>query len=161
MNFHATIKDGQLKLSPVETAMRQRLLASYKDGTMVRETITKEGRAKTCKQIETIFGLVMSTVIQYFDDNGWDSSIILNTKLPTGVSATVSLLKEYFYAVCPIEDDEGKRITLSSDKVTTVIAAKFIDDTRNYAASQWGIYIPDPSPNWREEKNKKIIDNPE
>lgn len=146
--FHGTIQNGQLILPPIQKWLRQQYFATLKDGTLLRETLTKEGFSKTHRQIKTIFGLVITTVIQNFDDNGWDSSIILNTKLPTGIPVTKELLKEFFYVVCPIFNDEGVRITLR--KATIEQAMKFIDDIRNWSASQWSIFVPDPDPNWRE-----------
>lgn len=151
MDFHGTIQKGRLTLPAAQKELRMRSLASMKDGTNVRETIVREGRNKTHQQIKTIFGLVIATIIQSFEDNGWDSSILLNTKQPTGVPVTKGLLKEYFYSMCPIENDEGDRITLS--KATIEQAMKFIDNTRNWAASQWSIHIQNPDPNWREKLN--------
>ncbi len=149
MDFHCTIQNGRLTLSDVQERLRRQSLASIKDGTLVRETIVREGRNKTHQQIKTIFGLVIAMIIQSFEDNGWDSSIILNTELPTGIPVSKDLLKEYFYIVCPIYDDEGNRITLS--KATIEQAMKFIDDIRNWSASQWSIAVPDPDPNWRKK----------
>lgn len=150
--YHGQIQNGKLTLSATQRESRQRWLISLKDGSLVKETITKMSHSKTHQQIKTIFGLVIATIIDGFDDLGWDSSIILNTKLPTGIGVTKGLLKEYFYVVCPIEDDEGNKITLS--KANIMQAMKFIGDTRNWAASQWGMEIPDPNPDWREAKEK-------
>lgn len=149
MEFHGEIKDGKLVLSAAQQELRRRLLASYKDGTRVRETLTKKSPAKTHQQIKTIFGLVVAGVLNVFEDNGWDSSILLNTERPTGIPVSKELLKEYFYAVCPIYDNNENRITLS--KTTIDKAAQFINETRNWAASQWGIDIPDPDPNWKDK----------
>ena len=150
MEFHGTIQDGQLTLSAVQEELRKRWLCSIKDRTLVKEAITRTGYNKTHQQVKTVFGLVIATILQNFEDKGWDSSIILNTELPTGMPVTKELLKEYFYTVCTIENDAGDKITLS--KATIVQAMKFIDDTRNWSASQWGITVPDPNPNWREVK---------
>ena len=155
MEFYPTIKSGEPNYPPVQLAMRERYLHSLKDGTKLKETYTKLGKPKSHQQVKTIFGLVIATVLQGFDDNGWDSSILLNMEKPTGVPVSVGLLKEYFYAVCPIEDDDGDRITLSSKKCTMAKAAKFINETRNIASSQWSIYIPDPDPNRNKEKIEK------
>lgn len=149
MIYHGEILNHELNLSPIQSKLRQQWLNSMKDGVRVKEVLTKEGTAKTVQQIRTIFGMVIALIIEGFNDLGWDSSYLLNTKLPTGIPVTKGLLKEYFYVVCPIEDDEGNRITLSGANITQ--AMKFIDDTRRWAASQWGMNIPDPDPNWQSK----------
>jgi len=151
--FHGIVKQGRFLLPPVQKQLRERLLASMKDGTRVKEGLVREVRDGTYKQLQTIFGLVINYIIVSFNDLGWDSSILLKTDLPTGVPVTKGLLKEYFYIVCPIEDEEGNRITLS--KANIMQRMKFIDDMRNHAASQWGIDIPDPNPNWQQKVEAK------
>ncbi len=123
-----------------------------KSGTPIEETLRKISPHKTNKQIKTIFGLCLTTIIQGFNDNGWDSSILLNLPKPTGIGVSKVLLKEYLYAVCPISNDSGGRVTLSD--ATIEQAMKFIDDIRNFASSQWSIYVPEPNPDWRTKKAK-------
>lgn len=146
MELHGEILNHELTLSDIQSKSRQQWLASLKDGTRVKETLVRETKEGTYQQIKTIFGLVIAMIVTGFNDLGWDSSYLLKTDLPTGVPITKGLLKEYFYIVCPIEDEEGNRITLS--KANIMQRMKFIDDTRNFAASQWGMDIPDPNPNW-------------
>ena len=153
MEFHGEIQRGELTLSPKQSESRQQWLAGLKDGTKIKEILVREVRDGTYKQIQTIFGLVIAYIVEGFNDLGWDSSYLLKTDLPTGIPVTKGLLKEYFYVVCPIEDDEGNRITLSQANVLQRM--KFIDDTRNYAASQWGMDIPDPDPNWLRKVEAK------
>ena len=152
MEFYGIIKDGKITLSNIQKELRQQYLTSLKDGTLIKETLTKTAKDKTYQQVKTIFGLVITTIINEFNDRGWDSSILLNTEKPTGIATSKGLLKEFFYSVCPIEDDEGNITTLS--KATIEQAMKFINNTRDWVASQWGIYVPDPDPNWREIKDE-------
>jgi len=50
-----------------------------------------------------------------------------------------------------VTDDDGRRVTLS--KMSTVQAAKFLDECRNLVSTTVGIYIPDPNPNWKSERS--------
>jgi hypothetical protein len=118
-----------------------------KDGTPVKMKLTRISPHKTHQQVKTIFGLVIAMIIDVFEERGTDSSILLNTDKPTGVPVSKVLLKEYFYVVCPICDSDGNRITLSKAPIDK--AAQFIDEIRNFAATQWSIDVPDPDPNWK------------
>jgi hypothetical protein len=120
-----------------------------KDGTPVKMKLTRISPHKTHQQVKTIFGLVIAMIIDVFEERGTDSSVLLNTDKPTGVPVSKDLLKEYFYVVCPIYDSDSNRITLGSRKVTIEKAAQFIDEIRNFAATQWSIDVPDPDPNWK------------
>jgi hypothetical protein len=151
MEFHGTILKEQLYLSIIQKELRQQFLASLKDGTLIKETLTKRGQNKTYQQVKAFWGMVITMTLAEFDDRGWDTSYLLNMDKPTGIAISKDLLKEYFYAVCPVFDENGKRITLS--KMTIEQAMKQFEMVRNFAASQWSIYIPDPDPNWREKKN--------
>jgi hypothetical protein len=152
MEFVGTVQKGQFQLPPVLNEARRLYLSGIKDGTQITETLIKESPNKSHKQIKTIFGLVVATVKQQCDEHGWDSSTLLKTSKPTGVPASEGLIKEYLYATCPIFDDDGQRITLSSPKCTMAKAAKFITEAMAIAASELSIYIPDPNPAWRDEK---------
>ena len=147
MEFHGTIQNGRHCLPIPLEKLRQQYYQSMKDGTPVKMVLTRISPHKTYQQVKTIFGLVIARILDVFEDNGWDSSIILNTERPTGVPVSKELLKEYLYSVCPIYDRDGNRVTLS--KATIEKAAQFIDEARSWAATQWGINVPDPDPNWK------------
>lgn len=138
-------------LTQSQKLLREHYLTSIKEDTRIIETIVRDTKPKTYAQVKTIFGLAIAQIIAAFDDRGWDSSMLLNMPQPTGVAVSQGLLKEFLYAVCPIYDDNDKLITLS--KSDTRQASFFFDDIRNYAASQWNIYIAEPNPNWKEEKS--------
>lgn len=150
MQFFLEVNHGVLTLTSSQKKLRQHFLASMKDGTRVIETIVRDTKPKTHAQVKTIFGLAIAQIAADFNDRGWDTSMLLNMTKPTGVPVSAGLLKEFLYAVCPIYDENDKLITLS--KTDTRQAAKFFDEIRNYAASQWSIYIPEPNPNWKDEK---------
>jgi len=152
MEFRAVVQGHKLVYSTIQQSLRARYFAGLKDGVLIKETLVKDSCPKSHQQIKAIFGLIIAKVLQEFEDRGWDSSTILNIELPTGIPISKELLKEFFYVVCPIYNDEGKKITLS--KASIEQAMKFIDETRNWSAIQWRIYIPDPDPNWRTKHCK-------
>lgn len=156
MEFHGTIRNGQIQLPDVQSELRDGFLSSLKDGQLVKLTIVKTDTSKTHQQIKAIFGLAMARICDEFDDRGWDSSVILGNKIPTGVAVSKGLLKEYLYIVCPICDDEGNRITLGRP-CSIPQAAKFFEDIRAWSASQWQIDIPNPDPNWYEKEQDKVL----
>ena len=137
-------------LTQSQKLLHAQFLGTLKDDYRVVMTITRDTKPKTHAQVKTIFGLAIAQIVADFETRGWDSSMLLNMPKPTGVEVSKGLLKEFLYAVCPIYDDNDKLITLS--KADTRQAAKFFDEIRNYAASQWSLYIPEPDPRWKEEK---------
>jgi len=150
MQFFGIIKQGKITLMQSQNLLREHFLASIRDDTRITETIERDTKPKTYAQVKTIFGLAIAQIVAEFSDRGWDSSMLLNLNKPTGISVSQGLLKEFLYAVCPIYDENDKLITLS--KADTRQAAKFFDEIRNYAASQWSIYIAEPNPNWKDKK---------
>ena len=148
--FHGIIKNGCYHLSLTQSEQRANWLKNLKEGTLICERISVERKPKTWQQTKTHWGLAVSTILASFSDYGWDTSILLNLPKPTGVEVSSGLLQEYLYAACPTFNEAGERITLS--KMDTKQASEFFDAVRNYAASQWSIYIPEPDPNWRDKE---------
>jgi hypothetical protein len=104
--------------------------------------INRSKKDKTQNQLASIFGLAIKMIIQEFNNEGIDTSYLIKSEKPTGIEVSIELLKEYLYCVCPTFNENGKRITLS--KMNTKQASVFFDSIRNYAASNWNIYIPEP-----------------
>jgi hypothetical protein len=150
--FHGIVRNGKFLLPLSQKAQKESFLKSLKDDTKVIETLRKEGKSKSWEQVKCHWGLVISTILSSFSDNGWDTSILLNLANPTGVEVSQGLLQEYLYAACPIYNETGERVTLS--KMTTVEASKFFDDVRNYTASQWSIFIPEPRKDLKENGHR-------
>ena len=115
--------------------------------------ISKPRKAKTKKQLGTIFGLMMESVIAQANDLGIDTSYFLQylvkDDLPKGQGLTKDFIHELMYVVCPTTDDEGKRVTLS--KMNTKQAAELFEGFRNLMAPL-GIVVPDPDPEWKEKE---------
>jgi len=155
MKFVGNISQGRLTLSVSQNALRKNYLQNLKDGTQISEEIKPIRKGKTHQQVKAIFGLALATVKAEFDDRGWDTSFLYNLSIPTGIEVSVNMLKEYFYGVCPIYSEEGQRITLSHKDCDTKAASNFLEEVRNWSASQWGIYIAEPNPDWKEENGKE------
>lgn len=149
MEFHYIVQDGRLTLSAVQMELRERYVTSLKNGSLIRETLTKAETSKTHAQIKAIFGLAIAFVLDEFEHRGWDSSIILGGDIPTGVPVSKVLLKEYFYIVCPICDDEGNKKSLSKANIEQ--ANKFLKDIGNWSAAKWQIVIPEPDKEWQKK----------
>jgi len=147
--FHGIIKNGRFELSLTQLQQRQSYLKNLTGDTRVIETLRKEGKSKSWEQVKCHFGLVVTTILREFSDRGWDTSCLLNMPKPTGIEVSVGLLQEFLYAACPVYNEAGERVTLS--KMTLIEASKFFDDIRNYCASQWSIYIPEPDKNWKDK----------
>jgi len=147
MKFIGTKSNGQLLFPPPVAEMRKKYWDGIKEDTIVEESLVVKRESKTNKQLGAYWKLAMAMAIDELDYRGYDTSFILKTDKPTGIKITKDLLCDFFYNICPIFNDDSQIITLS--KATTTQAAKFFDDTRNYLASQWSIYVPEPDPEWR------------
>lgn len=152
MKFPATIQQGQIVMRPVVEESRRRFLATLKDGTLVNEDITKFHPNKTPNQLGAIFGLALAQIEAELSNRGWDSSVVMRIDRPTGIAVTKDMLKQFFYSLFPELDDGGKQITLS--RMDTTQAARFFENIRNFAASQWSIVIPEPNPSWKENNEQ-------
>jgi hypothetical protein len=128
---------------------RKRFLSSFKPTDMIEETLTKYRQSKTNRQLGAWFGLFSKIVLEVFNDRGYDTSYIFKLPDPTGIEISPDLLKDYMYAMCPVFRDE-KRLTMRD--MNTLEMADFFDKCRNFAASQWSIYVPEPQKNWKELK---------
>jgi hypothetical protein len=114
--------------------------------------VSRARKSKSEAQLGAIFGLMIERVIAFCDDNGWDTSDFLREMvrddLPTGVAPSKDLIKDLLYSLCPIYNEDGKRITLSQSD--TKQAAEFYTNCTTLLASR-GIYVPDPDPNWKDK----------
>lgn len=149
MDFHGTKKDGKAIFPPAIAEERRRYWEKIKDGAAFKESLTVPRNPKTQLQLGSIWGLMLSQAAGELNDRGYDTSFIYNLPDPTGIPIDKDDLCDYFYNACPIRNESGERITLS--KADTKQAAVFFDKCRNYMASQWGIIIPDPDPNWKNK----------
>ena len=146
--------DGDMVVSGHQVELRRQWLSGQKDGTVVRETLAKQTLPKTHQQCKAHFGLALAMIVESFNDNGWDASMLLNLPEPTGIGITKDMLQVFFYALFPVFN-EGRQTTLS--KMNTAEASKFFDQIRNFASSQWQIAIPEPDKNWADKKSSNKL----
>lgn len=149
MDFHAKKVDGKKTMAPAIAEMARRHWNSIKEGEEFTLSLTKIRAGKSQKQLGAIWGLMIAKAVLEFDEKAMDTSYLYGLSVPTGVPIKNGPLCDYLYSMCPIYTEINKRITLS--KANTEEAAKFFDECRNHLASQFGIVIPDPNPNWRNE----------
>ncbi len=137
---------GELVLRKPQLASRKQYLVTM-EGKPVTEILKKTVKSKSNKQVRTHFGLLIKTVIVKANDEGIDTSdflkLIVQDDLPTGVGLTNDFLHQLFLNVCPVYDDDSRKVTLS--KMNTEQASKWFDDCRNLLASR-GIYVDNPDP---------------
>ena len=149
MDFIGKKIDGKFVAPAPIAEQARRYWERIKDGSDVVKSLTVPRKAKSDKQLGAIWGLMMTTATSELDDMGYDTSLIYNLPDPTGIAIGKDDLCDFFYSACPIRDEQGRRITLS--KANTAEAAKFFEDVRSWMATQWGIVIPDPDPNWKNK----------
>jgi len=149
--FHGIIKNGRFELSLTQLQQRQSYLKNLTDDTRVIETLRKEGKSKSWEQVKTHFGFALMRIVEEMESRGWDSSIIYNLPKSTGVPVSKDMLHLFFYVMFPIYNDAGERITMSHNDWTSKNSCELFDNVRNFAASQWSIYIPEPDKNWKDK----------
>lgn len=138
--FHFTVENHKLRLSPVQREIEERFLASLKDGTQVKVILTKEGNVKTHQQVKTHFGLVVELIRQRFIEMGVDVCGIAPNKL---------MIHDILKKACGGVGDMGENLGLS--EMTTAQASKFLDNCRTWCATQLQLNIPDPDKNWKDK----------
>lgn len=150
MKVVATIQDHRLRLSPAQAELRQRYLDTLPNGCQITEELKKVRQEKSWKQVKTIFGLAIQKILDDFEERGIGTDELLGLSIPTGNPIHKGMMKEYLYAVCPIYSEDGIRITLSHKDCTSKCASDFFKAIRNFMASQWSVYIPEPNPDWKK-----------
>lgn len=138
MEFYGTIQESQLILSDVQEQLRMRWLATIKDGTSVRETLTRKAPAKTHQQVKAHFGLAVEMIRKRFEDMGVDVC---------GVCPNKQMIHDILKKACGGVGDMGESLGLS--EMTIEQASKFFDNCRAWSATQLQLVIPEPDKNWR------------
>lgn len=127
-------------LSGTQNELRMRWLAGMKEGTRVKERLTKEGQCKSLNQVKAHFGLVIMMIRQTMIDYGWAIC---------GVAPNKNMIHDILKKACGGVGECGENLGLS--EMTIEQAAKFFENCRDWAASELKIVIPDPNPNWKEQ----------
>ncbi len=147
MDFLGTKLNGKRHHELVVLENMRRFWGKIKEGQSFTLSLKVLRMDKTNQQVKAVWGMVIGMTLVYLEDQGYDTSYIYNLAQPTGNAITKDQLMQYLYEVCPITDDDGSRKTLS--KADMPQTAKFFDDCRNFIASQWGLHIPEPNPEWK------------
>lgn len=151
LELHGQGTDGEFVLTLPQLESRKQYLVSM-EGKPVTEILKRTVKSKTNKQVKTHFGLLIKTIVVKANDEGIDTSdflkLIVHDDLPTGVGLTSDFLHQLFLNICPVYDDDGKKVTLS--QMNTKQASKWLKECRNLMSSR-GIYIDDPDPNWNKK----------
>ena len=150
MDLVGTIDEyGNLTVPPGIAALRSGVLSSLKPGTAVKETLKRSLPNKTHQQVKMLWGLMIATLKQEFDERGYDLKALMPAaRIPDGIPIPRDGIMSMLYATCGDVGPNGERKTLS--KMDIAEAACFFERCRDYAASAWGIQIPDPDPNWQQ-----------
>lgn len=141
MELHGEIQNGQLILSAIQKELKKHYLTSMRDGTRIRITYTREGPMKTWKQVKTQFGLVVQMVRIRLEEMSVDVC---------GIPANKQMVYDILIKACGGVGDLGETIGLS--EMTIEQASQFFENCRVWSATQLNLDIPDPNPNWRDEK---------
>lgn len=144
MELHGWIEKGELKFPPIQNQLKKQFLATLKDGTAIRETLIREGRAKSWKQVKAIFGVPVEMVRLRLYEMRVDVCGV-----PVNKEMVYDILKKCCFGV----GDMGE--TLGVSEMTTLQAKQAYSNCQTWAATQLSLVIPDPDPLWAEKKKQK------
>lgn len=149
--FNGLPMGGELRLRPQESEFWTRLMLSL-EGQPVEVSVKKVTKPKSWEQVKNHFGNALLKIVQKFDHDGWDVSMIYREiDNPTGVPVTFAILQQFFYAKYPTYNDDHKIITMSSPDFTSAHASTLFKAIQAHAASQWRIVIEDPNKDWKQQ----------
>jgi hypothetical protein len=132
-------KNGHWILPPNAEQLFTRLLLDC-ENNFIRGQFSKVGPHKTYKQVRTHFGLAVTLIREAMVEKGWALC---------GVSPNKEMIHEILLKSCGGVGPLGEMKRLS--EMTTDEASKFFENIRDWAATQLGVYIPDPDPNWKDK----------
>lgn len=151
LEIYGSKHNAMVQYQPEQTLQWQNWFDKLKEGALVKVTYKLYRPHKTWNQVKNHFGNAIRLLVQEFDDRGWDASMLYRMETPTGVPVTFAMFQQFFYALYPTTNDEGKLITMSAPDFTTEHCSTLFEAIRSHAASQWSIVISDPDPNWRQQ----------
>jgi hypothetical protein len=156
--YYGYVKDGRVILSADQIKDKQEYLISCKNGTQIYQKFGKIPHPKTDAQLKAFWGLFISTCMNYFEQYSIDTTELLRllTKFllenrSSGNEITREFFKRIIYDLCPIFDEDGKQIGLSS--MTKEQSAKFYDNACNMVSAVWGIVINECDKDWRKKQD--------
>jgi hypothetical protein len=144
--------NGKPVFPPAVAELRRRTWEKIPEGKYFKTSLVVPRENKSYAQVKTVWGMIIGMTIIELETLGEDTSSIYNLEKPTGNPIEAEPLKLYLYENCPISNANGRKVTLS--KMDTEQASRFFETARNFIASKWGIVIPDPNPNYKENNNE-------
>jgi hypothetical protein len=133
-------KEGRLMFQPNSAQLYTRWLLDS-ENSFVKCRLTRVGKSKTHKQCKTHFGLAVAIIREAMADKGWAIC---------GVTPNKEMIHEILLKSCGGVGPLGAMKRLS--EMTTKEASQFFENIRDWAATQLGVYIPDPDINWKDKE---------
>lgn len=130
-------KNGKLKFQKNGEELLTRLLLES-EGKFVKCRFLRVGKNKTHRQVKTHFGLAVTIIRETMIEKGWSIC---------GIAPNKEMIHEILLKSCGGVGELGQTKRLS--EMTTTEASQFFENIRDWAATQLGINIPDPDPNWK------------
>jgi len=133
-------KEGRWILPPNAEQLYTRLLLDC-ENNFVRGRFNRVGKSKSHQQVKTHFGLAVAMIRDAMIDKGWSIC---------GVAPNKQMIHEILLKSCGGVGELGQSKRLS--EMTTTEACQFFENIRDWSATQLGINIPDPDPNWKNKQ---------
>lgn len=113
----------------------------------LRIKVTDARRGRTNQQNRWYFGQIVKSFALYWSD--------VSGEPVTTEQAHEFLAKKFLtYTVVNEETAEFIELVKSTAKLNTKEMAEYCELCRNYMAQSHGIIVPDPDPNWKENKHE-------
>lgn len=133
-------QQGRLVFQKSAEELLTRLLLDC-ENKFIKCRYSRIGLHKTHQQVKTHFGLAVAMIRDAMIEMGWSIC---------GISPNKEMIHEILLKACGGVGELGQSKRLS--EMTTAEAAQFFENIRDWAATQLGINIPNPDPNWQENK---------
>ena len=111
-------------------------------------TIEKFHRKATNKQFSYLYGIVYPMMLQAAWENGYTTDDFKD------VEELDMWAKARWASKCVTNRDTGEviRIPITKSKFVTIDENLYCETLRTFVSEFWGVYIPDPNPNWRNNR---------
>ena len=115
-------------------------------------TIEKFHRKATNKQFSYLYGIVYPMMLQAAWENGYTTDDFKN------VEELDIWCKARWANKCITNRDTGEviKIPLSKSEFVTIDENLYCDTLRTFVSEYWGVFIPDPNPNWRNNRATEV-----
>ena len=143
MRLVAQVIDSRhLRYNAVMQSLLNGFLGSCKPGQLVEIDIKRLRPSKSRQQVKAIWGMIVPATKAALDHAGIDCM---------GVPLNEEMVKQILYRFCGGVGENGKVISLSQQNVDQ--ASEFFERCRAWLAETFGVQIPDPDKNWRNDEH--------